>query len=306
MKARIIDGTDVAARLRAQVADRVLALQKSHGVSPHLAVILVGEHSASHIYVRAKAKAAAAAGIKVSKHVLPQSTSEADLAQLVKTKNADNDIHGVLVQLPLPEHIRTDWILNLLDPDKDVDGFTELNAGRVLMGSHAGLEACTPQGCLRLIREALEGRPLAGLDAVVIGRSRIVGTPMAAMLMREDCSVTVVHKLSRHIPEVCRLADIIVVAAGSPALVKRDWVKPGAVVIDVGINRLTAAEGPGRIVGDVDFAAVSEVAGAITPVPGGVGPMTIACLLANVTLAAERTLAARDEDGAFSPRSAAR
>ncbi|GGH32748.1 bifunctional protein FolD [Alsobacter metallidurans] len=285
MTAAIIDGKAAAAALRQRIGARVGELAKQ-GVTPGLAVVLVGENPASQVYVRSKAKQTVEAGMRSFEHKLPADTSEQDLLALVGRLNADEAVDGILVQLPLPAQINAELVLEAIDPRKDVDGFHPVNAGRLASGAPS-LVPCTPLGCLMLLRD-LKG-DLAGLEAVVIGRSNIVGKPMAALLTAESCTVTIAHSKTRDLPAVCRRADILVAAVGRPGMVTGDWVKPGAIVLDVGINRVSApelGEGKTRIVGDVDFASCAAVAGAITPVPGGVGPMTIACLLANTLTAA--------------------
>ena len=283
----IIDGKQVAAELRANVGLAVAAIKAAHGFVPGLAVVLVGEDPASQVYVRNKAKQTAECGMLSVEHKLPAETSEADLLALVAKLNADAKIHGILVQLPLPKHVNAQKVLTLIDPAKDVDGFHPINAGRLATGEPA-LVPCTPLGSIILAKRAqvqlTKGVDLSGLEAVVLGRSNIVGKPVAQLLLAENCTVTIAHSRSRNLPEICRRADLLVAAVGRPEMVKGDWVKPGAIVIDVGINRI---EGAGnKLVGDVDFAACEKVAGAITPVPGGVGPMTIACLLRNTVQAA--------------------
>ena len=286
MTAKLIDGKAAAAALRSQVADAAAAFEKQADRAPGLAVVLVGEDPASAVYVRSKGKATVEAGMRSFEHKLPTETSEADVLALVDQLNADDAVDGILVQLPLPGHIDADRVLTRIDPDKDVDGFHPLNAGRLAVGL-PGFVACTPLGCLKLLRAELGN--LSGLNAVVIGRSNIVGKPMAQLLLGESCTVTIAHSRTRDLPDVVRGADIVVAAVGRPEMVKGDWLKPGATVIDVGINRLPAEDGgKGRLVGDVDFASASDVVGAITPVPGGVGPMTIACLLRNTVVAAHR------------------
>ena len=279
MSARLIDGKAFAAALRARVADEVARFTAAAGRKPGLAVVLVGEDPASAVYVRSKGKATIAAGMESFEHRLPADTSQADLLALVARLNADDAVDGILVQLPLPAHLDERAVIAALDPAKDVDGFTTENAGRLATGID-GLVPCTPLGCLMLLRDVHPH--LAGLEAVVIGRSNIVGKPMAQLLLRESCTVTVVHSRTRDAMAHVRAADIVVAAVGIPGFVTPEWVKPGATVIDVGINRTEAG-----LVGDVD-PAVTEVAGAITPVPGGVGPMTIAVLLRNTLVAAGR------------------
>ncbi|MFT3688554.1 bifunctional methylenetetrahydrofolate dehydrogenase/methenyltetrahydrofolate cyclohydrolase FolD [Paenirhodobacter sp.] len=273
----MIDGKGFAATLRARVAGYVSGL----GVVPGLAVVLVGDDPASAVYVRNKGIQTREAGMNSFEHRLPADTSESALLGLIHRLNADPAVHGILVQLPLPAHLNADLVINAIDPSKDVDGFHILNVGRLGTGQKA-MVPCTPLGCLMLLRDRLGS--LAGLDAVVIGRSNIVGKPMAQLLLAESCTVTIAHSRTRNLPDVCRRADILVAAVGRPEMVKADWIKPGATVIDVGINRIIR-DGKSRLVGDVDFAGAAQIAGAITPVPGGVGPMTIACLLANTLTA---------------------
>ncbi len=285
MAARRIDGKAIAADLRAGVALAVDEIEETHRFTPGLAVVLVGEDPASQVYVGAKHKATLEVGMRSLEHRLPADTAEGTLLDLVRQLNADDGVDGILVQLPLPRHIDATKVLDAIAPAKDVDGFHATNAGLLATGRPA-LVPCTPAGAMRLIRAALP--ELAGKHAVVVGRSNIVGKPMAQLLLAADCTVTVAHSKTRDLASVVRLADILVAAVGRPEMVKGDWIKPGAVVIDVGINRLAAPDGgKGRLVGDVDFAAAEKVAGAITPVPGGVGPMTIACLLANTVQAAK-------------------
>ncbi len=279
--AQILDGKAVAADLRAGIARAVATVKASHGLTPGLAVVLVGEDPASQVYVRNKAKQTAETGMLSFEHKLPASTPEAELLALVARLNADPAVHGILVQLPLPKHIDSQKVLTAIDPAKDVDGFHPVNAGRLATGE-AGLVPCTPLGCVILAKRAKPD--LSGLEALIVGRSNIVGKPVAQLLLAENCTVTIAHSRSRDLPGICRRADLLVAAVGRPEMIKGDWVKPGAIVIDVGINRV---EGAGnKLVGDVDYASVSAVAGAITPVPGGVGPMTIACLLRNTLQAA--------------------
>jgi methylenetetrahydrofolate dehydrogenase (NADP+)/methenyltetrahydrofolate cyclohydrolase len=281
--ANVIDGKAVAAEVRARVAADVATLVAKHGLKPGLAVVLVGEDPASKVYVKNKAQQTVEVGMNSWEHKLPAETSEADLLALVDRLNKDPAVNGILVQLPLPKHVNATKVLNAIDPDKDVDGFHPVNVGRLWIGERA-LVACTPTGSVILAKKALPD--LAGVNAVVIGRSNIVGKPVAALLLRENCTVTVAHSKTRDLPGVVRGADLVIAAVGIPELVKGDWVKPGAVVIDVGINRITGPDGKGKLVGDVAYAEAARVAGAITPVPGGVGPMTIACLLQNTVLAA--------------------
>ena len=284
MTATVIDGKAIAAETRAQVAVEVARLARDHGVVPGLAVVLVGSNPASEVYVGSKKKMTVEAGMKSFDHHLPEEVSEAELLALIGRLNADPVVNGILVQLPLPKQIDAQKVLNAIDPGKDVDGFHPLNAGRLATGLPA-LVPCTPLGCIILAKSV---RPsLGGLDAVVVGRSNIVGKPLAALLIGESATVTVAHSKTRDLPDVCRRADLLFAAVGRAEMVKGDWVKQGATVIDVGINRVSAATpGKTRIVGDVDYAGAAERAGAITPVPGGVGPMTIACLLVNTVRAA--------------------
>ena len=286
MTATIIDGKAAAATLRAEIAVEVTRFRAATGRAPGLAVVLVGEDPASAVYVRAKGKATLEAGMESFEHKLPADTAEADLLALVDRLNADPRVDGILVQLPLPPHINADKVITRIDPDKDVDGFHPVNAGRLAIGLH-GFVPCTPLGCLKLLRHQLGD--LSGLTAVVIGRSNIVGKPMALLLLGDSATVTIAHSRTRDLPAVVRQADIVIAAVGRPEMVKGDWLKPGATVIDVGINRVMGDDGKSRLVGDVDFASASAVAGAITPVPGGVGPMTIACLIRNTFVSAART-----------------
>jgi methylenetetrahydrofolate dehydrogenase (NADP+) / methenyltetrahydrofolate cyclohydrolase len=282
--AKPIDGKQIAADLRAAIALSVDDLEEAHGVTPGLAVVLVGEDPASQVYVRAKGKATLEAGMKSFEHKLPATTTQGELLEIVHRLNADDSVDGILVQLPLPKHIDANAVLDAIHPDKDVDGFHPINAGRLATGRPA-LVPCTPSGSMRLIR-TVEPH-LAGKHAVVIGRSNIVGKPMAFLLLAADCTVTLAHSKTTDLPAVARGADILVAAVGRPEMVTGDWIKPGAIVIDVGINRVPAADGKTKLVGDVHFASAAEKAGAITPVPGGVGPMTIACLLENTVRAAK-------------------
>ena len=277
MTATVIDGKAFAADVRARVGEHVARLQRDHGLTPGLAVVLVGADPASEVYVRSKGKMTKAAGMLSVEHRLGEETSQEDLLALVAQLNADTAIHGILVQLPLPGHIDESAVLAAIDPAKDVDGFHVSNVGLLATGQKA-LVPCTPLGCLMMLR-AHHGS-LSGMDAVVIGRSNIVGKPMAQLLLGESCTVTIAHSRTKDLPEVVRRADIVVAAVGRPKMVPGDWIKPGATVIDVGINRTEDG-----LVGDVDYDSAAEVAGAITPVPGGVGPMTIACLLANTVTA---------------------
>ncbi|WP_028465380.1 bifunctional methylenetetrahydrofolate dehydrogenase/methenyltetrahydrofolate cyclohydrolase FolD [Nisaea denitrificans] len=286
--AALIDGKAFAAGLRDRIGAAIADLKSKHGAVPGLAVVLVGEDPASQVYVRNKGKQTIESGMASFEHKLDASTSQDTLLKLIADLNADPAVDGILVQLPLPDHIDAQAVLDTIAPEKDVDGFHVINAGRLATGGDA-LVPCTPLGCLLLLRDQLGD--LTGKHAVIVGRSNIVGKPMAALLLRESCTVTVTHSRTKDLPAECRRADILVAAVGRPEMVKGDWVKPGATVIDVGINRIDApekGEGKTRLVGDVDFASASEVAGAITPVPGGVGPMTIACLLRNTVEAACR------------------
>jgi methylenetetrahydrofolate dehydrogenase (NADP+)/methenyltetrahydrofolate cyclohydrolase len=289
--AQVIDGKAFAQRLRERVGRAVATLKGQHGVTPGLAVVIVGEDPASQIYVRNKGEQTREAGMRSDTHALPDTTTQAELLALVEELNADPGIHGILVQMPLPAQIDSAAVLAAIDADKDVDGFHVVNVGRLATGQPA-LVPCTPLGCLMMLKD-LHG-DLSGMRAVVVGRSNIVGKPMAQLLLGENCTVTIAHSKTRDLPTVCREADILVAAVGRAEMIKGDWVKPGATVIDVGINRLPsrdpvkAAEGKTRVVGDVAFEEASKIAGAITPVPGGVGPMTIACLLMNTYTAACR------------------
>ncbi|MFY8195337.1 bifunctional methylenetetrahydrofolate dehydrogenase/methenyltetrahydrofolate cyclohydrolase FolD [Novosphingobium sp. B1] len=287
MTAAVIDGKAFAADLRARVGELAVAFEAKAGRKAGLAVVLVGEDPASQVYVRSKGKSTVEAGMNSFEHKLPADTSETDLLAVVEQLNADPAVDGILVQLPLPRHIDEQKVIAAINPDKDVDGFHVTNAGRLAVGQ-PGFVPCTPLGCLMLLKDRLGD--LSGLDAVVIGRSNIVGKPMAQLLIAESCTVTVAHSRTKNLPEVVKRADIVVAAVGSPEMVKGDWIKPGATVIDVGINRVAAAEaGKTRLVGDVDYASAAQVASAITPVPGGVGPMTIAVLLRNALVAAYRS-----------------
>ena len=295
MIARIIDGKAAAADLRAKVAQAASDFRRETGRAPGLATVLVGEDPASAVYVRSKVKATAEAGLESFAHHLPDTLSEAELLAIVDKLNRDPAVDGILVQLPLPKQIDAQRVIEAIDPDKDVDGFHPVNAGRLATGL-TGLVPCTPFGCLYLLRKELGD--LSGKDAVVIGRSNIVGKPMALLLLGDSATVTVAHSRTKDLPDVVRRADIVVAAVGRPEMVKGDWIKDGAVVIDVGINRVPAVEqGKTRLVGDVDFAGASERAAAITPVPGGVGPMTIAMLLRNTLVAAHRRAGLPDPEG---------
>lgn len=285
MTATLIDGKAFAARVRAQVADHVTRLKEEHGIVPGLAVVLVGEDPASQVYVRSKGKQTVEVGMKSVEHKLDANTSEADLLAVIEKLNNDPEIHGILVQLPLPDHLDEDLVINSIAPAKDVDGFHISNVGLLGTGQKS-MVPCTPLGCLMMLRD--HHGSLSGMDAVIIGRSNIVGKPMAQLLLGDSCTVTIAHSRTKNLPDVVRRADIVVAAVGRPEMVRGDWIKPGATVIDVGINRLDApekGEGKTRLVGDVDFDSCAAVAGAITPVPGGVGPMTIACLLGNTVTA---------------------
>jgi methylenetetrahydrofolate dehydrogenase (NADP+)/methenyltetrahydrofolate cyclohydrolase len=284
-EARLIDGKAHAAALRERVAAAAADLKARHGIVPGLAAVLVGDDPASDVYVRSKGKASREAGLASFEHRLPATTGESDLLALVARLNADEAVDGILVQLPLPKQIDPQRVIEALSPAKDVDGFHPHNVGNLWSGGDA-LVPCTPMGCLILLRETVG--TLAGAEAVVVGRSNIVGKPVAALLLAEHCTVTLAHSRTRDLPAVARRADIVVAAVGRAEMIRGSWIKPGATVIDVGINRVAAAEGKSRLVGDVAFAEAAQVAGAITPVPGGVGPMTIACLLRNTLIAACR------------------
>jgi methylenetetrahydrofolate dehydrogenase (NADP+)/methenyltetrahydrofolate cyclohydrolase len=277
----IIDGKAFATRLLESIAGEVATLD----FTPGLAVVLVGDDPASKVYVANKARQTVLAGMKSFEHRLPGDTAQEDLLALVRKLNADPAVHGILVQLPLPKHLDADAVIAAIDPDKDVDGLTVVNAGRLAAGL-PGLVPCTPLGCLLLLRDCVAD--LTGMHAVVIGRSNLVGKPIAQLLLQQNCTVTIAHSRTRDLPGLCRTADILIAAVGRPEMVRGDWVKPGAIVIDVGINRVPAAPGKTRLVGDLAFAEAADIAGRITPVPGGVGPMTIACLLRNTLTAAQR------------------
>lgn len=281
--AKLIDGKAIAAKLSTDIATAAAGLVRDHGVTPGLAVVLVGADPASEVYVRNKGRQTTAAGMASFEMKVPATTSEAELLDIVRSLNARDDVDGILVQLPLPPHIDAGRIIEAIDPAKDVDGFHPINAGRLATGQPA-LVPCTPLGCVMLAKSAHAN--LSGMDAVVIGRSNIVGKPVAQLLLAENCTVTIAHSRSRDLPAIARRADLLVAAVGRPEFVRGDWIKPGATVIDVGINRVEGEGGRNRLVGDVHFNEASEVAGAITPVPGGVGPMTIACLLRNTLAAA--------------------
>ena len=298
-RASLIDGKAFSQTLVERVAAAAARLESAHGVKPGLAVVIVGEDPASQLYVRNKGETTLKAGMRSDTHRLPVETNQDELLALIASLNADAGIHGILVQLPLPKHIDSSAVLDAISPDKDVDGFHVVNAGRLAVGL-PGMIPCTPLGSLMLLKDQLGD--LSGLNAVIVGRSNIVGKPMAQLLLGESCTVTIAHSRTRDLPALCRTADILVAAVGRPEMIKGDWIKPGAAVIDVGINRVPsrdpvkAAEGKTRVVGDVDFTEAVEVAGRITPVPGGVGPMTIACLLANPYTAACRAAGVEPED----------
>jgi len=283
MSARIIDGKSIAADLRGKITHGTASLATAHGLTPCIAVVLVGDDPASAVYVRSKARAVAEAGMRTFDRKLPATTSEAELRAVIAELNADRQVNGILVQLPLPPQIDSHRIISAIDPAKDVDGFHPINVGRLASGLPA-LVPCTPLGCVMLAKTVHAS--LAGFDAVVIGRSNIVGKPVAQLLLAENCTVTIAHSKTRDLPALCRRADLLVAAIGRPEMVRGDWVKPGATVIDVGINRVPGEGGSAKLVGDVAYDEVAAVAGAITPVPGGVGPMTIACLLLNTLRAA--------------------
>ncbi|WP_103332902.1 bifunctional methylenetetrahydrofolate dehydrogenase/methenyltetrahydrofolate cyclohydrolase FolD [Pseudotabrizicola formosa] len=293
MAGQVIDGKAFAAAVRARVAQGVARLREEHGVVPGLAVVLVGEDPASEVYVRNKGVQTVEAGMASFEHKLSAETSQADLLALIARLNADRSVHGILVQLPLPAHLNADLVINTIDPAKDVDGFHILNVGRLGTGQKA-MVPCTPLGCLMMLRD--HHGSLAGMHAVVVGRSNIVGKPMAQLLLGDSCTVTIAHSRTKDLASICRGADILVAAVGRAEMITGDMVKPGATVIDVGINRVER-DGKARLVGDVDFASVSPVAGAITPVPGGVGPMTIACLLANTLTACCRAHGLPEPEG---------
>ncbi len=284
-EAKIIDGKAFAASVRGSVARRAEVLKREHDLAPGLAVVLVGENPASQIYVRNKGKQTLEVGFKSFEHQLDAATPEAELLDLVAELNADAEVNGILVQLPLPGHIDAQKVLDAIEPAKDVDGFHAINSGRLWAGMPA-MVPCTPLGCLMMLKETLG--ELGGKDAVIVGRSNIVGKPMAALLLKESCTVTMCHSRTKDLPGVCRRGDILIAAVGRPKMIRGDWIKQGACVIDVGINRVEGEGGKSKLVGDVDFEAALKVAGAITPVPGGVGPMTIACLLVNTLTAACR------------------
>jgi len=284
-EAALIDGKALASRVTQEVTAVLLRLRHQHGVTPGLATLLIGDDPASRVYVRSKMKACAAAGIAAFERTLPRDASQHQVLDVLGELNADDRLDGILVQLPLPAGVDSRVVIEALDPAKDVDGFHPLNVGRLWSGQRT-LIPCTPQGCMLLLRSVMP--QAAGARAIVLGRSQIVGRPLAALLVQADCTVTLVHSRTHDPAEISRGADIVIAAIGHPLVVTADWIKPGATVIDVGINRVTAADGTSRLVGDVDYEAVRRIASAITPVPGGVGPMTIACLLRNTVLAACR------------------
>ncbi|CAD0184858.1 Bifunctional protein FolD protein [Ruegeria sp. THAF57] len=293
MVAQVIDGKAFAAKVRAQVADQVTKLKEENGITPGLAVVLVGEDPASQVYVRSKGKQTVEVGMNSYEHKLDPETSEDDLLALIDKLNNDPAVHGILVQLPLPKHLNEDLVINSIDPAKDVDGFHISNVGLLGTGQKS-MVPCTPLGCLMMLRD--HHGSLSGMDAVVIGRSNIVGKPMAQLLLGDSCTVTIAHSRTKDLPDVVRRADIVVAAVGRPEMVPGDWIKEGATVIDVGINRIER-DGKNKLVGDVDYASAAERAGAITPVPGGVGPMTIACLLANTVTACCRANGLSEPEG---------
>ena len=294
MAAKVIDGKAFAAEVRGKVAEHVARLKADHGLTPGLAVVLVGEDPASQVYVRSKGKQTVEAGMASFEYRMDADVSEAELLAKVEELNGRDDVHGILVQLPLPKHMSESNVINAIDPDKDVDGFHIFNVGRLATGQKS-MVPCTPLGCLMMLREHLGS--LSGKDAVVIGRSNIVGKPMAQLLLGDSCTVTIAHSRTADLPEVVRRADIVVAAVGRPEMVPGDWIKPGATVIDVGINRVEGEGGKTRLVGDCHYESCAEVAGAITPVPGGVGPMTIACLLANTVTACCRANGLPEPEG---------
>jgi methylenetetrahydrofolate dehydrogenase (NADP+)/methenyltetrahydrofolate cyclohydrolase len=287
---RIIDGKAIAAALRADVGREVATLRAQGGLQPGLAVVLVGDDPASQVYVKNKAQQTREAGMRSIEIRLPATTSQAELLGRIADLNSDPLVHGILVQLPLPPQIDANVVIDAIEPAKDVDGFHPVNIG-LLASRGAGFVPCTPLGCLLLLKSRFES--LSGMRAVIVGRSNIVGKPLAQLLLREDCTVTIAHSRTRNLPDECRRADVLVAAVGRPQMIQGDWIKPGATVIDVGINRVPDPADPTRtrLVGDVDFASAVDVAGAITPVPGGVGPMTIACLLRNTLTAAQASIA---------------
>ena len=283
MTARIIDGKHIASELRARVAAEVARVKAGHGLTPGLAVVLVGSDPASQVYVRSKHKQTQQAGMASFEHVLPEDIAQDALLALIEELNRDSAVHGILVQLPLPKSLHTETVINAIDPLKDVDGLHPSNAGR-LAGGFAALSPCTPLGCIILTKSVHAS--LEGMNAIVIGRSNLVGRPLVQLLLNENATVTIAHSRSRELPQLCVRADLVYAAVGKPEMVRGNWIKPGATVIDVGINRLPGVDGKTRLVGDVAFAEALDVAGAVTPVPGGVGQMTVACLLVNTLRAA--------------------
>ncbi len=289
----IIDGKAFATRLRSDLTHRVEILKSKYGITPGLAVILVGEDPASQVYVRNKGKQTLEVGMQSFVHRLPESAGQQQLLSLIDSLNKDEKVHGILVQLPLPKQIDAESVINAIHPEKDVDGFHLLNVGRLAIGVE-GIVPCTPLGCLMMLKDRIGD--MSGKRAIIIGRSNIVGKPMAALLLQQNCTVTTAHSRTQDLAGECRRADIVVAAVGRAEMVKSDWIKPGATVIDVGINRIEDADGRRKLVGDVEFSSASKVAGAITPVPGGVGPMTIACLLHNTLQQALRLNGITDID----------
>ena len=283
----VIDGSAMAERLRNEVAHRVEAFRSATSIDPSLAVVMVGDDAASQVYVRNKMKQTAVVGIRSVEKRLPRQASESEVLEIIQELNEDSSIHGILVQLPLPEHIDPSVVVDAIDPNKDVDGLHRNNVAALVLGEE-GLVPCTPTGCLLMLRQYAEN--LSGMRAVILGRSRLVGKPLAELLLRENCTVTMAHSKTAELPTLCRSADILVAAIGRPNFVQGEWIKPGAIVIDVGMNRIKDNDGKRRLVGDVDYQAALSVAQAVTPVPGGVGPMTVVCLLRNTIQAAERQL----------------
>ena len=286
-KAIVIDGSAMAERLRDEVAYRVEAFRSATSINPSLAVVMVGDDAASQVYVRNKMKQTAVVGIRSVEKRLPRQASESEVLEIIQELNEDSSIHGILVQLPLPEHIDPSVVVDAIDPNKDVDGLHRNNVAALVLGEE-GLVPCTPTGCLLMLRQYAEN--LSGMRAVILGRSRLVGKPLAELLLRENCTVTMAHSKTAELPTLCRSADILVAAIGRPNFVQGEWIKPGAIVIDVGMNRIKDNDGKRRLVGDVDYQAALSVAHAVTPVPGGVGPMTVVCLLRNTIQAAEGQL----------------
>ena len=283
----VIDGSAMAERLRDEVAYRVEAFRSATSINPSLAVVMVGDDAASQVYVRNKMKQTAVVGIRSVEKRLPRQASESEVLEIIQELNEDSSIHGILVQLPLPEHIDPSVVVDAIDPNKDVDGLHRNNVAALVLGEE-GLVPCTPTGCLLMLRQYAEN--LSGMRAVILGRSRLVGKPLAELLLRENCTVTMAHSKTAELPTLCRSADILVAAIGRPNFVQGEWIKPGAIVIDVGMNRIKDNDGKRRLVGDVDYQAALSVAHAVTPVPGGVGPMTVVCLLRNTIQAAEGQL----------------